>query len=211
MSASSAQRPETRQSEGYDQVLHRAPPCSVGLQRVQTWGFELVVATPFLQGSRPLALRRMAPQPASCQEQEKARRARSDFMSRRSEFCRMNHDQLTLYLAFSLFIGLPMGLIGMLLWTKRVWSRIRKSAERYVHVSVGRIAVMSLFYVSPGLLLLLACSLPAIYFNHLLKQQSYCVEVVRTNRGIARDHPDLKARCGYFDMNELFASARGGP
>ena len=121
----------------------------------------------------------------------------------------MKHDQLTLYFALSLLIGLSVGVIGMLLWIKRVWPRIRKNAESYVHVSVARIAVMSLFYASPGLLFLVVCSLPAIYFSHLLKQQSYCVEVIRTNRGITKDHPDLKARCGYFDMNELFASAGG--
>jgi hypothetical protein len=49
------------------------------------------------------------------------------------------------------------------------------------------ISVMSLFYVSPGLLFFLACSVPAIYFSQLLKQHSYCIEVVRhnINRGIA--------------------------
>jgi hypothetical protein len=127
----------------------------------------------------------------------------------------MNHAQLTLYFTLSLFIGLSIGVIGMFLWIKRVWPRIKKNAERsggaQGHVNVGGIAVMSLVYASPGLLLLVAFSVPAIYFNHLMKQQLYCVEVVRTNRGITQDHPDLKARCGYFDMNELFESARGSP
>jgi ABC-type Fe3+ transport system permease subunit len=123
----------------------------------------------------------------------------------------MNRAQLTFYFAFSLFIGLSIGVVGMLLWIKRVWSRIRKSAERQGPANVGGIAVMSLFYASPGLLFFVACGVPAIYFSHLLKQQSYCVEVVRTNRGITQDHADLKERCGYFDMNELFAAARGRP
>lgn len=130
-------------------------------------------------------------------------------LSSRGDLYRMNRAQLTLYFALSLGIGLPISAIGMLLWTKRVWSRIRKNTERYG--GVEQIAVMSLFYVSPGLLFLLACLVPAIYFSHLLKQQLYCVEVIRINRGITQDHADLKARCGYFDMNELFAMARGGP
>jgi hypothetical protein len=125
----------------------------------------------------------------------------------------MNHAQLTLYFALSLYIGLPIGVIGMLLWIKRVWPRIRKSAERQGHVNVEGISVMSLFYVSPSLLFFLACSVPAIYFSHLLKQHSYCIEVVRhnINRGITQDDADLKERCVYFDMNELIARARGRP
>jgi hypothetical protein len=130
---------------------------------------------------------------------------------RRSELYGMNRAQLTFYFAFSLSLGLSIGVVGMLLWIKRVWSRIRNSAERQGPVNVDGIAVMSLFYVSPGLLFFLACSVPAIYFGHLLKQQSYCVEVVQTNRGVTRDDAFLKERCGYYDMNELFAKARGGP
>jgi len=125
----------------------------------------------------------------------------------------MNHAQLTFYFALSLGIGLPIGIIGMLMWLKRVWPRIRTNAERQGPADVAGIAAMSVFYGSPGLLFFLACSVPAIYFNHLLKQHWYCTEVVRhnINRGITQDHPDLKERCGYFDMNELFAGARGMP
>jgi len=121
----------------------------------------------------------------------------------------MNHAQLTLYFQLSLFIAVPVGVLGMLLWMKRVWPRIRTNAERIG--SVKSIVAMSLFYVSPGLLFFVACSVPAIYFNYLLKQQLYCVEVVRTNRGITQDNADLKERCGYFDMNELFAKAKSSP
>ena len=120
----------------------------------------------------------------------------------------MNYAQLTLYFVLSLVIGLTIGLIGMLVWFKRVWPRIKRNAERQGPKDVAGIALMSVFYSSPGLLFFLACSVPAIYFNHLLKQHWYCTEVVRHNRGITQDHPDLKERCGYFDMNELFAEAR---
>src|SRR5262245_25466216 len=80
----------------------------------------------------------------------------------------MNHAQLTFYFALSLGIGLPIGIIGMLMWFKRVWPRIRTNAERQGPADVAGIAAMSVFYSSPGLLLFLACSVPAIYFNHLL-------------------------------------------
>ena len=125
----------------------------------------------------------------------------------------MNYAQLTLYFVLFLVIGLTIGLMGMLVWFKRVWPRIKRIAERQGPKDVAGIALMSVFYSSPGLLFFLACSVPAIYFNHLLKQHGYCTEVVRhnINRGITRDHPDLKERCGYFDMNELFAEARGTP
>jgi hypothetical protein len=123
----------------------------------------------------------------------------------------MSGAQLTLYFALSLTIGLSIGLAGLLLWIRRVWPRIRKRADRQEPASIDGIAVMSLFYVSPGLLFFLACSVPAIYFNYLLKQQSYCVEVVRANKGITQDDAFLKERCSYYDTNELFATARGRP
>jgi len=123
----------------------------------------------------------------------------------------MNYAQLTLYFVLSLVIGLTIGLIGMFMWFKRVWPRIRRNAERPGPKSIAGIALMSVFYSSPGLLFFLACSVPAVYFNYLLKQHGYCTEVVRHNRGITRDHPDIKERCGYFDMNELFAEPRGTP
>jgi hypothetical protein len=125
----------------------------------------------------------------------------------------MNDAQLTLYFALSLGIGLLIGIIGMLAWFKRVWPRIKRNAEGQGPADVAGIAAMSLFFGAPGLLFFLAWSVPAIYFNHLLKQHWYCIEVVRhnINRGITQNHPDLKERCGYFDMNELFAGARGMP
>src|SRR5262245_58812541 len=105
----------------------------------------------------------------------------------------MNQAQLSLYFALSLYIGLPLGVVGMLLWIRRVWPRVRKSAESQRHVNMQVIAFMSLFYVSPGLLSFLACSAPAIYFSHLLKQHAYCTDVVRhnINRGITQDDRDL--------------------
>ena len=123
----------------------------------------------------------------------------------------MNYAQLTLYFVLSLVIGLIIGLIGMLVWIRRVWPRIKRNAERPGPKDIGGIALMSVFYSSPGFVFFVACSVPAIYFNHLLKQHGYCIEVVRHNKGITRDHPDLKERCGSFDMNELFAEARGTP
>jgi hypothetical protein len=64
----------------------------------------------------------------------------------------MNHAQLTLYFALSLGIGLPIGVIGMVVWFKRVWPRIRRNAERQGPADVAGIAAMSVFYGSPGLL-----------------------------------------------------------
>jgi hypothetical protein len=96
----------------------------------------------------------------------------------------------------------------------RFWPSIRKSAERQGHANVEGISVVRLLYFSPSLLLLfLACSTPVIYFSDLVKQHSYCTKVVRQNisGGITQDDADLKERCGHFDMNELFATARGKP
>lgn len=121
----------------------------------------------------------------------------------------MNTTQLALVSTLSLFIGLPMGVIGMLLWFKGVWPRIMKNIEQGQDLQ-GTV----FFYALPGLLLMVACAVPAIYFGKQLSMQEYdCVGMVRDQlrRGITQDSAEFKERCSYFDRDELFARARGRP
>jgi hypothetical protein len=74
---------------------------------------------------------------------------------------------------------------------------------RFFDITNVDVVDAALDYILPGVFALIACSIPAIYFNHLLKQVDDFRELIKVSKGIARDDVDLKKRCGAFNINDL--------
>ena len=112
----------------------------------------------------------------------------------------------------SLFCGMPLGILLMILWGRRIFGRLKKAMEQQPHLDISWIAMRSLVLMLPGLLIFVLCCVPALYFGDLRKQRVYCLKVIEVNEGIAKDNPWLIERCGCLDLDELFEehAARGG-
>ena len=127
----------------------------------------------------------------------------------------MSRAAIDFWFYFTLFGGLPLGIVFATIWAKRVLPRLLKRVNEYVErhgvISISGISVQSLVYMTPAFILLIACCVPAFYFGNLRKQREYCLKVLEVNKGITKESSFLQERCGCFDLDELFAEheARG--
>ncbi len=107
----------------------------------------------------------------------------------------------------TLGVGLPLGVVLYVMWVKRIFPAMMRSIDREKRVDVESIAMKALFFGFPGLVMMMVCAIPVIYFGHLRKQFDYCVQVVRVNKQITRESEDLRERCGGYEVEELFRAA----
>jgi len=107
----------------------------------------------------------------------------------------------------TLFGGFPLGIGLMIIWAKKIFPALMKRINQDRHIAVSTIATRSLFYMIPGLVLLILCCIPMLYFGNLRKQREYCLQVVRVNKGITKESTFLLKRCGEYDLDELFRDA----
>lgn len=117
----------------------------------------------------------------------------------------MSRAAVDFWFYLALFGGLPLGVLLAILWAKRILPGLLKGLQGQSHVSISGISARVFVYMIPGLALLIACSVPALYFGNLRKQREYCLRVISVNKGVTKDHPVLQERCGCFDLDELFA------
>jgi nitrate reductase gamma subunit len=120
----------------------------------------------------------------------------------------LKHDQVELYYNISLYLGFILGLAAFIGWGIFIWKRLFKSVNKGKVISTGIVAMKTLFFMFPGLILFIICVIPMIYFANILKQEEYCKEVIRVNVGIKKDDPIFKQRCGCSDIDELFINAQ---
>lgn len=116
----------------------------------------------------------------------------------------MSHSTITTYYYLSLLLSLVVGGAILIWWGYVI---VKKRHHRIVdpnNIHIEGAAVKGIFYMMPGLLAFVVLSIPVLYFNYLLKQEAYCLEVIRTNQGIKKDDPDLLERCGALNIEELF-------
>jgi hypothetical protein len=119
----------------------------------------------------------------------------------------VKHDSIVIGFNVSLAIGLVLGILLFAMWVRFIFKRLLKSLEkRGVHFSLNTIAMKTMFYCFPGAILLIVCVIPAIYFSSLLKQEDYCKELIRANKGISKTDDTLQQRCGKLDIDALFES-----
>lgn len=121
----------------------------------------------------------------------------------------MSRATIDFWFYFTLFGGLPLGIVFATIWAKKVLPRILKRVNRRIEqhgvISISGISMQSLVYMLPALLLLIVCCVPALYFGNLRKQREYCLKVLEVNKGITKESRFLRERCGCFDLDELFA------
>lgn len=60
----------------------------------------------------------------------------------------------------------------------------------------------------PGVLPFVIAVVPIFYFNHLLKQEIHCRELIKVNKIKSKDDPEIVKRCAELDLDELFAAER---
>lgn len=124
----------------------------------------------------------------------------------------MSHDTLTLFFWLSLGIGMPAGLALALLWAKKILPgllrKVDKNTEQTGRLSLMYVALTASLRFIPGLVLLILCCIPALYFNNLLQQEQYCIEVIRVNKGrVTKTSPIIAERCSCLDVEGLFQAA----
>lgn len=111
--------------------------------------------------------------------------------------------QMCLYASF--IIALVLSIYICIWWYKKVAKKLNKSVEN--ERSIENIAMKSLFYNLPSLIVLMLLFIPCLYFGGLSKQYNYCKKVieVNSNRSYAFDleSEDFLEDCGCFDIDEL--------
>lgn len=117
----------------------------------------------------------------------------------------MPHATICTYFYVALGGGLPLGLLLMILWARKILKPLTRSIENEGRIHLHAISMRGTIYMLPGIAAMIVCAVPAFYYNHLLKQHDYCVGVVRVNKGISKNDPFLKQRCGRYDFSELVA------
>ena len=121
----------------------------------------------------------------------------------------MNHATLQQYFMLS-FVGIGLGLICMLLWAKKIYKPLVSKMSQFKVISPRIASIPAFIYMLPGILIFFASSVPTLYFNHLLKQEEYCRQIIQVNKDITKTSSFLQERCGRFDLDALFAEQRGG-
>jgi hypothetical protein len=111
----------------------------------------------------------------------------------------MTHNTIVIALALSVLIGIPLGIVLMVLWIKKIFKKVLGSK--------GPLEGAVLIYAFPGLVVLIVCSIPAFYFNYLLKQEDYCQQLVKVNPRMTKDDPALLKRCGALDIDALYKAS----
>lgn len=104
----------------------------------------------------------------------------------------------------SLFVGMPLGVALTILWGRIIFKPLMKGVNSQPVIDLAGISFRAFVYMLPGLLVLILCCAPALYFGNLRKQREYCLRVVKTNKGVTRDDERLLERCGCYDLDELF-------
>jgi hypothetical protein len=118
----------------------------------------------------------------------------------------MNHATVNAAFYVSLLVILPIGLLLMILWSRKIIKPLSKSIEKSGVFNLDAASVKTLFFMFPGLVVFIAFSIPVIYFNYLLKQESFCKEMIRRNN-LTETHPDLQKKCGSLDIDELLRNS----
>ena len=128
----------------------------------------------------------------------------------------MGHDTLTLFFWLSLGFGLPAGLLLAVLWAKKIFpgllQKVNRSMEETGRLSLSYVAITASLQFIPGLVFLILCCVPALYFNDLLQQEQYCIQVIRVNTGrVTKNSPIIAERCARLDVEALFQAAGSPP
>lgn len=118
----------------------------------------------------------------------------------------MNHATVTTAFYVSLLIILPIGLLSMILWMRKIIKPLTKSVEKSGRIDLDIISFKTLIFMLPGLLVLILFSVPAIYFNYLLKQETFCKEMIKRNN-LTKTRPELQEKCGSLDIDELLRNS----
>jgi hypothetical protein len=112
----------------------------------------------------------------------------------------------------SLIFGLTIGTAALIWWARKIFKPLLRATEEQQQkrgvVSLNIVSMQTFVRMLPGLLLFVICCLPFFYFNGLLKQIPYCIEVIRINKIQSVDDDFLQERCGRLDLQELLLQAR---
>ena len=108
----------------------------------------------------------------------------------------MSHNTLSILLWTTFIGGTIIGCYLFVKWIQKKWKKIDNSVNK------------GCLYSIPGLIVLLICMSPSLYFNYLLKKERYCISIIQFNKNIQKDDPFLTERCSCLDINELFDKAK---
>lgn len=119
----------------------------------------------------------------------------------------MTIGTINVFFWLSIGICLPLAALVLYLWSVKVYKPLKASIERERSVDLHSVSMKTLVMMMPGIIGAILCCVPMFYCGNLRKQHAYCVEVVRVNKGITRDDPDIIERCGRYDFDELQAES----
>jgi len=124
----------------------------------------------------------------------------------------MNHITITILFWISFILGTILGFYLLIWWVKRIWKKlnnsINKGTQNNPTIDINTIGIKSIIYSSPGLILMIICFIPSIFFNGLIQREDYCISIINVNKGIQKNDAFIIERCSCLDVNELFVRAK---
>ncbi|HKE20208.1 MAG TPA: hypothetical protein VKB80_35280 [Kofleriaceae bacterium] len=115
-------------------------------------------------------------------------------------------SQSTVAVGYHVALGLGLGAAAAVLiwWGRKVFPPFLRRRERGAPIALAAI------YMMPGMIIAIACCVPAFYFAHLRKQEDYCLELIRVNHISSATQADLVERCGGLDLEQLIRRSGEG-
>ncbi|WP_434777332.1 hypothetical protein [Neisseria sp. Ec49-e6-T10] len=117
----------------------------------------------------------------------------------------MTHAQIELGFKLAIYGWLPFCFLVFIYLLYCVYKKIAQ--KRWILEATladkNKIALATLWYSLPAIVTLVIMVIPAIYFNHLVKQEDYCLTIIKVNKINTIENPFLQDRCSSFDLPEL--------
>lgn len=117
----------------------------------------------------------------------------------------MTKSSIQIYLLTSFIFALIIGIYILIWWYKRVSKRLNISVKK--SRTIESIAMKSLLYNTPSLCVFILLFFPSLYFGYLLKQHTYCKNVIEINSkstvGFDIKNKEFLEDCGCFEITEL--------
>ena len=96
----------------------------------------------------------------------------------------MSRTAIDFWFYFTLFGGLPLGIILATIWAKRVlprlFKRVNKQVEQHGVISISGISMQSLVYMAPAFILLIACCVPATVHDYFSRAATAARKMPKT-------------------------------
>lgn len=123
----------------------------------------------------------------------------------------MSHSFITLAFNLCLFILLPLATLILIVLLIKVHKKTVHTLKEHNILSINGIAMTTFVKSIPLFILYIIMLIPLFYFNHQIKQENYCIQVIQINKLVDPQEKILQERCAQFNLTELIQHASSNP